>query len=42
MKRHNFSGKICHWWFCVHCGFIWLHNKASDKVAKGACRNGED
>lgn len=41
-KAHSWTGRICHWLVCSHCGLIWLKNDATNKVARGPCRNGDD
>lgn len=26
-RPHRFSGKVCHWFYCIHCGLIALKNE---------------
>jgi hypothetical protein len=36
-ERHQPSGKLFHWRYCVRCGLIYVDNPATKQAVKDGC-----
>ena len=39
---HQFTKKVCHWFYCSGCGLVLLKNESSLKRSKESCQSMEE